>query len=206
FGRRDLRLVAARFKRVTRFDPGSWLWYQLRRLVHQVLQDVAIQTSAFRQAFKHQLAKDAFWQPVEQWSRALAEARSAFHGADVQTFGHGIEQIVFQRYRHRDLMFKFFRAYLTDKRIRVFPFRQKEKLHHPTVFHGSERAFQCAEGGGAARFIAVKAEDDFAGIAKRTLQVFFAASGSQCGYTVANTKLRQTHHIHVALDHQEARQ
>ena len=114
-----------------------------------------------------------------------------------------VEQEPAHRQRAVEALLERAPAFDADEAVGILALGEEQEQSLAAALHRGERVLQRAPCRAPARFVAVEAEHDVVHDAKEALDVLIGRGGAQRRHHVVDARLRERHHVHVALDDEQ---
>ena len=153
----------------------------------------------------HEVAKCAIGNLPDQRTRALGQACLAIDAREADVLaGFGEEEFA-ERRRLLQSLFESVETFLANQRIGILAIGHEQEPGLATVAHARQHRFDRAPGGLPAGAVAVEAEVDIGRIAEQDLGMVAGRCRAERCHGLGDAVLVQGDHVHVALDHEQAR-
>ena len=129
--------------------------------------------------------------------------RAAVDAVEVDVLHQALYEVLGQGHRGFQPGLEGVFAFFAHERVGVVAVGQEQEFQLPSVACLRQGIFQRAPCGCAAGAVAVEAEHHFVANPEQAIEVVGGGAGAKGSHCVVDAGLRQSHHVHVTLDHHE---
>ena len=141
--------------------------------------------------------------PSDVGAETIDETCATLRRARIHPGGEVVEQEPAQGQRTVEPALERLPAFRPHEAVGVLALGEEQERRLPAGLHGGERVLHRAPGRAPARLVAVEAEHDVVDGAEQPLDVDLGRGGAEGRHRVADARLRERHHVHVALHHEQ---